>query len=329
MNKLFYKLCFVLLAAVSLVSCSKSDSASIEPLRNYNEQYLADIDSIDKFIDTHYITVDTDYNVTFAEIPLGGTQASIRTQNDFPLDSLLVDNYDDNGTAFKYKIYFLKLREGTNESPSKYDSIHVAYQGDRIYTKTDEILPATVPKTYRSYLDNLQFDSSLNPVWFKLDGVVRGWAEILTLFKTGTVNPAEGPDPASYSNYGAGVMFLPSGLAYYGGSSGGGTIPSYSNLIFYFKLVSLRYRDQDRDGILSKDEVPYGSLQTYDPIDYDSDGDGVANMYDIDDDGDHVLTKNEIKDSDGNKIPYNIMPDCSGNTTDPERIRKYLDPSCN
>ena len=49
---------------------------------------------------------------------------------------------------------------------------------------------------------------------------------------------------------GAGVMFLPSGLAYFNGASG--SIPSYSPLIFSFKLYAIKRADQDGDGILSR-----------------------------------------------------------------------------
>jgi hypothetical protein len=110
-------------------------------------------------------------------------------------------------------------------------------------------------------------------------------------------------------------MFLPSGLAYY--ESGAGTIPSYTPIIFSFKLYQLKYRDHDLDGILSKDERkldpninplirwkenPGGNLyklvnnQTVIDVPFlDTDGDGLPNFFDIDDDGDNYITKVERK----------------------------------
>lgn len=303
----------ILLFVVSLFiySCTKDDGTSVEPARDYSDQYLKDIDSIDKFIDTHFMTVDADYNVTFTEITDETPGTPIRNHPN--LEFRMVDNYDEDGDEFQYKVYYIKLREGINERPSRVDSIFASYRG---------VLATTAA----------QFDYAEQPVWFQLEGVVRGWSEIFPLFKTGTYDTDEGPNPVTYDNYGAGVMFLPSGLAYYNNSSASGTIPAYSNLIFSFKLYELQYKDHDRDGIFSKDEVPYESINDihYNPVDYDSDDDGLANMYDIDDDADGVQTRGEIilTTNPQTLYPFSGIPDCSGNTTNPARIRRHLDASC-
>ncbi|MEY3499480.1 MAG: hypothetical protein RL308_1149 [Bacteroidota bacterium] len=293
MNK-YFKIVLFLVIGITIASCTKNDTTSSVALREYKVQYAADLDSIDKYIDNHYITVDADYNVTMTKIPVGGTQLSIRLQQTYPLDSVKVQNDDHK---VNYKIYYLKLREGTNQSTTAVDSVYVSYKG--ILT-TDG-----------------QFDYSESPVWFQLQTVVAAWGEIIPLFKTGTYDTAEGPNPTTFSNFGAGVMFLPSGLGYYN-QIPSAYIPSYSPLIFSFKLKSQRYRDHDRDGILSKDEVN-PAVPNQKPEDYDSDGDGFANMYDLDDDGDHYLTKNEIhknangtiifEDTDGDGIPNYLDKD--------------------
>ncbi len=325
MNKIF-KIFFVFATVLLLPSCAKDNDSSSEPIRDFAEQYAKDLDSIDKYIDTHYMQVDADYNVTFTEIPTGGTQQSIRQQTDYPLDFTMIDNENQ---GVNYKVYFIKLREGTGRKPSEVDSVHVSYRG--------------------LLVDDFQFDTAQTPLWFQLQDVVPGWAEIIPKFKTGTYDITEGPNPVAYENYGAGIMFLPSALGYYSNSSPTGTIPGYSPLIFSFKLMELRYKDHDRDGILSKDEGDPDD-STVKLIDYDSDDDGIANMNDIDDDGDHVLTRAEIiqyKDPVTNKIHlYSFdgaatddpatpnwderegIPSCSGDFTTPTRLRKHLDPSC-
>ena len=324
MNK-YFKIFFVFASFILLASCNKSESTSLEPLRNYSEQYAKDLDSIDKYIDTHYMDVDADYNVTFTKIPSSGTQQSIRQQTTYPLDFKMVQN-DVEGV--NYKVYYIKLREGTERAPSEVDSIHFAYKG--------------------LLLTNSEFDSSPNPVWQELQNLVPGWSEIIPMFKTGTYDTTEGPNPVNYQNYGAGIMFLPSALGYYADSSPTGSIAAYSPLIFSFKLMELQYKDHDRDGILSKDERD-PSDPTKKLVDYDSDGDGLANLYDVDDDGDHVLTKTEIVQYTdpvtGKKhlYPYNGaavddpltpwddtqgIPDCNGDFTTPNRLRKHTDPSC-
>ena len=208
--------------------------------------------------------------------------------------------------------------------------------------------------------NEIDFDVAVNPVWFKLQEVISGWTHILTNFHSGTYTT----NPTTFVNYGAGVMFLPSGLGYY--NNGTTNINSYSPLIFTFKLCEVHYRDQDGDGILSKDERkldptisplirwkenPAGNTYKFDNdgnlvIDVpflDTDGDGIADMYDTDDDGDHVLTRVEtVKDpaditlaSPLGHYPFNPtptepkgVPNCSGDFTTPTRLRKYLDPSC-
>ena len=288
MNK-FLKLLFVAIIGLSIVSCSKDDDNKSVPLRDYTEQYAKDLDTIDEFIDTHYMTVSPNFDVTFANLPNDGSQLSIRNQTDYPLEHKIV-----NAHGIDYKVYYIKLREGVNKRPSAVDSVMVSYSG-RLISLT-------------------QFDAAASPVWLKLDGVVRGWTEIVPMFKTGTYETGEGPNPVNFFDYGAGIMFVPSGLGYYGQAVSG--VPSYSSLIFNFKLYELRYRDHDNDGILSKDEV---ETPGDDPKEYDSDEDGIANMYDVDDDNDHYLTRTEISDEDGNII--DPLPMC-GPTL------KHLDPNC-
>jgi FKBP-type peptidyl-prolyl cis-trans isomerase FkpA len=299
MNK-FFKILFVIAITVSFSSCNKDDDNKAEPLRDYTVQYAADIDSIDDYLDTHYMEVDADFNVTYTEIPEGGTQQSIRLQTDYPLDFVMVNNEDHD---VNYKVYYIKLREGLGRKPTEVDSVHVAYRG--------------------TLINDTQFDLAQNPIWFQLQEVVPGWSEIIPKFKTaGTYDDSEGPDPVDFQEYGAGVMFLPSGLGYYGNSSPSGTIAGYSPLIFSFKLMELRYKDHDRDGILSKDEGD-PTDPTIKLIKYDSDGDGTPNLYDVDDDGDHFLTKNEIKNPiTGNPYPFADIPTCT------DGKKKHLSAAC-
>ncbi len=321
MNNIF-KILSVFVICVLVASCTTSDSTyNPEPLRDYATQYTADLALINTYIDTHYLTHDADYNVTFDTLLPTGGHSSIRTDPAFQLKDTTVAE-----DGINYKIYFIKFREGTKERPTQVDSVHVAYKGINL-------------------LKSATFDQAITPTWFKLQEVITGWSHILTNFHTGTYSPGTGGNGTTFDNFGAGVMFLPSGVAYY--NSPAGTIPSYSPIIFSFKLIELRYRDQDGDGVLSKDERELPSTVSpllrwkenpytggYDHnndgvIDaYDTDGDGYVNMYDIDDDGDHVLTRVEIKNPLGGFFPYNLIPDCSGSATNTNRLRKHLDPSC-
>jgi FKBP-type peptidyl-prolyl cis-trans isomerase FkpA len=317
--KNIFKIITALVLCSLVTSCCGDDNPTVTPPRDFATQYATDIDAIDDYIDTHFMTVNpTNFDVSFTKIPTGGTQQSIRNQTSYQLKDTLIKE-----DGIEYKVYFIKFREGdavNGRRPTQVDSVHVSYKGLRL---TDD-----------------QFDSAESPVWFGLQDVITGWTHIIPNFKTGTYTTSPGPNPITFNNFGAGVMFLPSGLAYYNNAAG--AIPEYSPIIFSFKLYELRYRDHDRDGILSKDERkldptilaslrwrenPIGndyngdgiidrSSKLYDSNGdgiadstelYDTDGDGSPNMVDIDDDGDGYLTKIERQYTITSGTPPNLI----------------------
>lgn len=301
---------------ITVLSCQKDDDPQVAPPRPFNEQYAADKDSIEKYLKTHYVTVinapgfTTDMDVFITKIPEGGTQTPIwdmpnlqtRTVNALSQDQI-------------YEVYYLNLRQGvpTNPRPCNFDSVFVAYKG--------------------TLLNGSQFDYVEVPsVMFRLETLIRGWSEILPQFNTGSYS-SNGDGTTIFEDFGAGVMFIPSGLGYYNVSQVG--IPAYSPIVFSFKLYEIERLDQDNDGIPTYLEDINGD--GYITIDDDTDGDGISDFRDIDDDGDQILTKNELKipgTGPGTAIPqqyytFDNAPDCNGNTTDPNRVRKYLDKNCN
>jgi hypothetical protein len=292
--KIFSKVFYLLVVLAFVASCTKNDAITIEPIRDRATQYAKDLDSIDQFLDTHSMEVDGNYNVVFSDLETGSTVQSIRQQTQFPLTSIQVQDPVDD---FEYKVYYISMREGEGRKPSEVDSVHVAYKG--------------------LLLSNTSFDSSNQPLWFQLEDVVPGWSSIIPLFKTaGFYDTTEGPEPINFQNYGAGIMFLPSGLGYFANSTPSGSISAYEPLIFSFKLMELRYKDHDRDGVLSKDEGNPAD-PTVKLLDYDLDLDGIANFLDVDDDGDKILTRLEVtKNADGSIL----FEDC-----DNDGIPNYLD----
>ena len=275
--KSFVKIALVLGLFIGIYSCQPDDSSSVTPPRAYDEVYNEEIAKIEEFLETHYVTVDGDFNTTFTKIPDGGTQTPVA---DMPqLDFKEVDLHD-----ITYKIYYLKLREGLGQSPTRVDSTFVGYKGDRLFKGVVDNVPTFTINP---------FENNPNPIWFTLDRVIRGWAEIIPEFKTGTFG--SNPDgTVSYQDFGAGVMFLPSAVAYFNTVRPG--IPSYSILMFNFKLYNLQYMDHDRDRILSKDEYGDPTNPNRFKLDaIDTDGDGRVDYLDTDDDGDGRITKSEIQ----------------------------------
>lgn len=320
MNK--FKYYFVLLlAGIAIVSCNKKDDDEIvvTPVRDYAEQYKADNDSIVKYLKTNFITVTPNFDVTISKITDPTTQTSIWDQTTYPLEYR--DVYSRDVT---YRVYYLTLRKGVGESPCNFDSVSVSYTG--------------------TLLDGTQFDSSYGlirsldlDIYAVPSGAIDGWGEIMPKFGVGTPNEAGADGTITYDNYGAGVMFLPSGLAYYASSPSG--IPSYSPLTFSFKLFALKRSDSEYtvsngakvvlgDGVPTYLEDINGDGYLYDQRDTvrfpnlpkelidDTDGDGIPDFYDFDDDGDGYTTRFEITKPAGAPVtgislyyPYDPIPD--------------------
>lgn len=306
MNKFKYYF-ILLLAGIAIVSCNKSDDDDVVtvPLRDYKEQYKADNDSIVKYLKSNYMTVihapgtPQDLDVVIKKIVPGDGNVSIWDQTEYPLKTRPVYSNDVN-----YEVYFLSLREGTGSKPTNTDKIVASYSGN--------LLNGTV------------FDSSygsagtFNLFAYSPEGtVIEGWSEIFPQFRTGTSTTNAETGVITYDNYGAGVMFIPSGLAYY--ASGKGTIPAYTSIVFSFKLFDLQRMDNEYtissstggvvilgDGVPDYLEDINGDGYLYDfrnttkypkppkELIDDTDGDGVADFVDFDDDGDGFTTRFEL-----------------------------------
>lgn len=279
-----------------MVGCPADDSPAAIEVRPYSEVYAEDIAEIEDFMDTHFMTVDADYNVTFTEITGSTPGTPISDHPNLEFKTVSKEGVD-------HKLYFIKLREGIGSNPTVLDSVFSSYKGH----KTD--------------LTN--FDEASTPVWFQLQEVIQGWQEIFPEFKTGTsvTDPLTGL--TTYSDFGAGVMFVPSGLAYY--NQGVGSINSYTPIIFNFKLMKLRYKDHDGDKILSKDEYLGTGLVSGTAI--DSDGDGKPDYGDFDDDNDGKLTKEEIRITPNvtGWYTFGTIPTCGSGGNGK---KKHLDPFC-
>lgn len=334
MNK--FKYYFILIiTCLSLFSCSKDDnSAEVEPLRDFQEQFTADNITIEEYLNTYSFEVinapgeQRDQDVVFTKISDSNTGRPIMSyldSNTFPkLLSKEVKLHD-----IVYKLYYLVLREGIGESPCNVDGVLTSYRGQYLYKSTVSEVTTLTPTQF----EEVKYPQS----FFNLYEVVTGWSEVFPEFKTGNTVPYKDPNNNDkedgtlvHTDFGAGVMFLPSGLGYY--SSGSGSIPSYVPLVFSFKLYSVKRSDLDNDGIPSYLEDVDGDgymrvLATGVPNPDDTDGDGIPDYLDIDDDGDGFTTRSEITVN-GVVTAFNLIPDCSGNIPTDPRKKKHLDPSC-
>ncbi|MBF4492643.1 FKBP-type peptidyl-prolyl cis-trans isomerase [Flavobacterium sp. MR2016-29] len=328
MNKFKYYFILVL-ASIAIVSCNKdNDDPVVVPVHDYAEQYKADNDSIVKYLNTNYITVTNspgtpeDQDVVISKITNPATQPSIMSYlNSATFPKLLTrDVYNDDIT---YKVYYLVLREGSGEAPTNTDRISASYSGN--------LLNGTVFDT--SYGIGRTFDLFV----YAESPVIDGWGEIFPKFRTGIASDPSPTGEITYSDFGAGVMFLPSGLGYYANTKD--KIPAYSPLVFSFKLLGLQRLDHDiqivngqatsapdgipdyfedinHDGYLydARDTARYPNLPA--ALVDDTDKDGLADFLDFDDDGDGYTTRFEITKPTGAPktgislyYPYNPVSD--------------------
>ena len=277
----FTTLCFL----VILSSCKKDDDDTSEQFveRDRAEQQVKDLDSLKNYLKTHYYNraaLAVPGNHTISEIIISelpkGANGSYLTMPDAENNQMLSEAVDiDNPKTTKYldvdyQFYVLNLNNGGGKNPHFSDLVRMDYNG---------FLPS-----------GTSFDGTVTPIDLDLVSLIPGWREVVPTFKTSEGFDENGDGTVSYNNYGLGVMFLPSGLAYYGSPSSP-IIPSYSNLIFKFALYQSEILDHDGDGIPSYLEDLNGDKNLYND---DTDKDGIPNFLDSDDDGDRTLTKNEM-----------------------------------
>lgn len=294
----------ILCLVVGFLSCNKDNggttAVSIE-LRDRAEQQIADNDSIVKYLEGHYYNASAFVNNPDPSI----SDLIITTITDEIIssdaDSLLINAVGEpKNITFsdtEYEVYVLDLNPlATGDSPKFSDQVRVNYEG---FT-----------------LDNKIFDSAVTPVDFDLVSLVPGWRKVLPSFKGAETFMTESDGTVNYINHGVGVMFLPSGLAYFNNAVTG--VASYTSIAFKFDLYQTSQNDHDNDGVPSYLEDLNGDGEftvnfedLTDATDDDTDGDTVPNYLDNDDDGDGVLTIDEDINGDGdptNDIGANGIP---------------------
>ena len=177
MNK--FKLYFILFCSVSILfSCNKADSLTVVPVRAFDVQYDDDIAMIEDYLNTHYIEIEQNQDVTISKITDPSTQPSMMSFLDSPTyPKLLVKEVVANDIT--YKIYYFKLRADyeTGISPSKADAVLASYNGTYLSYKTEIVNEVSTTTLLATQFEYTPFPS----LFLRLDLAVRGWREILPL----------------------------------------------------------------------------------------------------------------------------------------------------
>jgi FKBP-type peptidyl-prolyl cis-trans isomerase FkpA len=271
-----YSKIFLFLLVLAIFSCEEDEETIISvPESDRTEQQVIDNDSLVGYLNTHYynssevndMTNPSINDLMFIEL-LDGEEV--------PSDhSLLIDNVEIKTTTHmdvEYMYYVLKIKQGEGEmSPEFTDDIKVNYWG--------------------ALTDGTVFDQTTTPIVNDLSTFIPGWHRVLPDFNTSDSFESNIDGSVSYSGYGMGAMFIPSGLGYFSTYQDG--IPTYSNLIFKFELMQTESNDHDSDNIPSYMEV--SDSNQYDLYGFDTDQDSAPDFLDTDDDGDGTITADEIQ----------------------------------
>lgn len=212
----------ILLTSVFL-SCQKDDTPAVVTLpqkKDYQTQYNEDIVKIENYLKTHSISVvsnpgfSDDQNVSYDVVPnldvnsIWGTNPLVPKTNVFT-KLVTVENV-------VHKIYYLKLQDGVGISPNTNNQIKAYYKCILLNNES------TIVET-----------GSETGVILKMNQLILGWQNILPEFKMGTISGSN-----QYSDFGVGIMFLPSALAYYDNNEIA-KIPAYSVVGYNFKLFNV------------------------------------------------------------------------------------------
>lgn len=302
-----YILILILVFFVTLGSCSPDETeVVVVPPRDRGEQQVVDNDSLIEYLQTHYYNKSffSDSSINYSKNDIIISESP--TDDDGNPYELLWNDVSTQQSSFQgqdYEYYVLDLNPGIGGlTPNFTDNVSINYTG--MLSNSDV------------------FDSTVNPTILDLISVIPGWRDVIQDFKTAESGPIINEDGTiSYDNYGFGVMFLPSGLAYFNTPPSG--IPLYSNLIFKFELYASEANDHDGDLVpthledinldenITNDDTDENQIPNY--IDGDDDGDGVGTRFeDLDNDGDPT---NDDSDMDG--IPNYLDEDSTeSNQTD-------------
>ncbi len=305
----------------SLFSCNNDDdnnNASF-PMLSREESEANDRATIETYLRRHYFNsaqLDSLQNPTASDIVIEQLQLGV---NEAPAGhTILVESQllEKRETVFEdtnYEYYVLTLRKGEGQAPNLTDNLRMKLEGFTI-NNSEEFVFAT---TANSLILDLASDLSFV-----------GWRLVAPTFNTAASFTEQENGELTFNGAGTGVMFLPSGLAFFSESvnnlrepldnnnnnqqqqTPNQNVTRFTPVAFKFDILQSFVNDHDMDGIPSHVEDNSPALNL------DTDGDLTVNYRDNDDDGDGIPTINEDIDNDGNPA----------NDIGRNNIPRYLDP---
>lgn len=277
---------FLLQAFIALLilnACKPDDGPGTIPVRDAAEVYAEDLVELQSFLDTHFYNYEEFQANPTADLEVLFDTIAAANSSKIPL-SQQVETKTLRRSGIDYNYFILRTRQGDGDGRATFaDSALVSYKG---------------------YLTNKTvFDSSTNAIWFDLPQAIDGFVAGVSEFNDATAAVQQPDGVITFVGSGIGAVFIPSGIAYFNQFRTG--IPSYSPLIFTFKVRKVVETDHDGDGILSKYEDLNGDNSVRTSLGDNTDGDVNPgfNYLDADDDGDGIPTIFENADPNGDGNP--------------------------
>ena len=286
MRKVNFLVAIIAILLVTVLSCQKDEEETFEiELRDRTEEAATSQQEIETYLSTHFYnyeefqnpTPDFDMKIIFDTIAGANTdkiplmdQVSSKTVKDALEEDL------------SYKLYYLTAIQGGGESPNFPDLASITYRGTYLNNDTNDSNGNPINSSDI-------FDSAFSPLRLDLNTIVVGLRDVLVEFQAAADNIANPDGTTTYTNFGVGAAFIPTGLGYFFSTDNG--IPIYSQLIFTFQMMESQVGDQDSDKIPSIYEDINSNGTVFDD---DTNNDGEPNFADADDDGDGRLTINEV-----------------------------------
>lgn len=313
MNRLSKNI-LIVVTLVSLFSCKK-DEESLFGLVKIEDQAGVDDELLIDFLSTHYYNEEeftNANNISGFKYDIKISEEAEVTGYDSNNDGVIDANDIDDTTLFTRQrlidivetksildndvaqnLYILRVRGGEGLKQPKFcDSTFLSYRGTE--------------------LDLIPFDEQIHPVWLDLSTTVKGFSESISdNFKTASSSTPNGDGTNTFTDFGVGAVFMPSGLGYFANPPA--SITPYAPLVFTFKVMNMIVTDHDQDGVPTYIEDLNGD---HNLANDDTDNDLLPNAADNNDDNDPILTKNEDIDLDG---------DPTNDDTDGDGIPNYLD----
>lgn len=292
-----------------------TDGLIVVPPQTLSETAVENDAEITAFLQTHFYnyeefdnpSADFDFKIRFDTIA-GDNADKTAIINSDRLKTVLITEFSstfgrDDEEEVAHTLYYLEANVGVAGSPTIADNTVLRYEG--------------------SLLDGTLFDASSVAInQYLSGGLIKGYANGVEKFSAGNDPVDNGDGTVTFSDYGVGAIFIPSGLGYFNGPPSGSGIPSYAPLVFKVDVLAfVENTDFDQDGIPSilEDLDGDGNLNN-DNTDIESESAflQLANHNDADDDGDGILTIDEIElDADGNFVGFL--------DTDGDGIKDHLD----